>query len=411
MTISMSGNAFEFLRVVLVANTDWYLANFRFGLACALRDRGAEVHCIAPPGKYLEWLQDQGFSVHALEMGEQSYSPTGNWRTLRHLKQLYGELKPDLAHHFTPRCVVLGSMAARSAGVPAVVNALTGLGHVFTSQGWKARLVRPVFRSILQRVLADGKNANGIRFFGRGQGPSYRGEVVFQNDEDLQELARANVVDKSNCHLIRGSGVDTEKFRPSEGERDDDEIRVLFASRVIGEKGIRELAVAMGEVVHQYPKEVVHQYPNARLWVAGEPYAQNPTSLTTKELERLGKVPWVKLFGHVDDVVSLLHQSDIVALPSYREGTPKILLEAASCGLPIVATDIAGCRGVVEEGVNGYLVPVKDSTELAGALLKLFESDETRREIGMKGRAIIEQGFSSEVVISRTMEVYDKVLL
>jgi len=231
---------------------------------------------------------------------------------------------------------------------------------------------------------------------------SYRSETIFQNREDIEDLLRAKVVDRAHCHLIRGSGVDTDKFQPSNVVRDDDEIRVLFASRLIGEKGIKELAVAMGEVVRRFPK--------ARLWVAGEPYAQNPTSLTDREIEQLGAPKWVKLFGHVDDVLPPLQQSDIVALPSYREGTPKILLEAASCGLPIVATDIAGCRGVVEDGVNGFLVPVKDSVELAEAIAKLCGDPELRRRMGDKGREIILEGFSSEMVVGRTLEVYRALL-
>jgi len=144
--------------------------------------------------------------------------------------------------------------------------------------------------------------------------------------------------------------------------------------------------------------------------VAGEPYAQNPTSLTTADLQVMGKQSWLKLFGHVDDMLPLLQQSDIVVLPSYREGTPKILLEAASCALPIVATDIPGCRGVVEDGVNGYLVKVKDSVQLQQAILKLCEDADSRVVMGKRGREIIQAGFSSEIVIRNTLNVYSGLL-
>jgi len=158
-------------KIILLANTDWYLANFRFELACALRDSGAQVHCIAPPGKYLAWLEEQGFKTHALLMGDESYSPLDNYRTLKHLKTLYREIQPDLVHHFTPRCVVLGSMAARKTGVPHIVNALTGLGHVFTSDSLKSRLARPVLKSLLRRQLGGG--ASKTR--------SHSSAVIFQN--------------------------------------------------------------------------------------------------------------------------------------------------------------------------------------------------------------------------------------
>ena len=196
--------------------------------------------------------------------------------------------------------------------------------------------------------------------------------------------------------------MNVEKFRPSWEIREDYEIRIFFASRLIAEKGINQLVEAM--------ERVVAAHPNAVLWIAGEPYAQNPTSLTVGDIERLGTLSWVKLFGHVDDVDCLLGQVDIVALPSYREGTPKILLEAAACGLPIVATDIAGCRGVVDDGINGFLVPVKDSEVLGQRIEQLCEDAGLRKEMGAKGREIIVDGFSSEIVVSRTMAVYEELL-
>jgi len=373
------------LRLVLVANTDWYLANFRFDLACTLREKGAEVHCIAPPGKYLDWLEEQGFSTHALKMGDDSYSPLDNARTLKHLKALYREIQPDLAHHFTPRCVVLGSMAARKTGVKHVINELTGLGHVFTSNSLKSRLARPVLRSVLNRNLNGESRA-----------------VIFQNSDDMNELVDAGVVSRDRCHLIRGSGVNPDKFCPVPEGREDSEIRILFASRLIAEKGIHELVESM--------REVVATHPGAVLWVAGEPYAQNPTSLTDQDLNNLEQLPFVRLLGHVDDIAPVLSQVDIVALPSYREGTPKILLEAAACALPIVATDIAGCRGVVEHEKSGYLVPVKDVSQITVALNALCGDSALRVSMGLRGREIIEKGFTSEMVNRNTLDVY-RVLL
>lgn len=372
-------------QVVLLANTSWYLANFRYDLACALREGGAEVHCIAPVGKYLRWLQGQGFHTHALAMGDDSFSPLDNLRTLRHLVELYRAIRPDLSHHFTPRCVVLGSLAAGRTGVRNVINALTGLGHVFTSDSPKSRLARPVLRALLQRQLNRAGRA-----------------VIFQNADDLDELVNAGIVARGHCHLIRGSGVDTEKFRPTRAQRGDGEIRVLFASRLIAEKGVNELVAAM--------EKVVREHPGAMLWLAGEPYVQNPTSLTAAELGLLDGLPWVKRLGHVDDMDRLLREVDIVALPSYREGTPKILLEAAACALPIVATDIAGCRGVVEEGKNGFLVPVRAVEPLAAALGRLCADAGARQAMGATGRQIVLDGFSSERVIRGTLEVYEGLL-
>ena len=372
-------------RFALTANTDWYLANFRFDLADSVRQAGNEVHCIAPAGEYLDRLGEQGFKVHALELGSDSFSLLDNRRTLSHLKALYRQIQPDLVHHFTPRCVVLGSMAARNAGVTYVVNALTGLGHVFTASSFKAHVARPLMRHLLK------KNLNGA---GR--------TVIFQNQEDMAELVDAGIVDHGLCHLIRGSGVDTVKFQPRDVPRSGEGVRVLFASRLIGEKGVFELVKAM--------RHVVAEYPAAELWIAGEPYAQNPTSLTDADIQQLEKLPFVRMLGHRDDVADILGQVDIVALPTYREGTPKILLEAAACGLPIVATDIPGCRGVVETDKSGFLVPVKDVVQLANAIQRLCADPQLRQRMGEKGREIILNGFSSEIVVTKTLEVYKQLL-
>ena len=226
--------------------------------------------------------------------------------------------------------------------------------------------------------------------------------VIFQNQQDMDDLVSTGIVDRDRSRLIRGSGVDPERFAPSAVTRDDGEIRVLFASRLIGEKGIHELVEAMARVCEEHPGAV--------LWLAGEPYAQNPTTLVERDLEKLARLPNVRLLGHRDDMESMLGQVDIVALPSWREGTPKILLEAAACGLPIVATDIPGCRGVVEHEVNGFLVPVKDSDALARAIGDLCGDAELRRSMGRRGREIILREFTSDIVVRRTLEVYDSLL-
>lgn len=372
-------------KIALVANTDWYLANFRLDLARALRDAGADVHLVAPQGSYLKRLSEKGFNTHALAMGEDGYSLIGNRKTLKHLTSLYTEIQPDIVHHFTPRCVVLGSMAARKAAISFVINALTGLGHIYSSRSIKSRLARPLMRLLLRHNL-NGPNKS----------------IILQNQEDMDELVGAGIADRELCHLIRGSGVDPVRFQRSEELRDDNEIRVFFASRLIAEKGIHELVQAMEVVAKVIPRAV--------LWIAGEPYAQNPTSLDEDDLEQFARLPYVRLLGHRDDMVNLLKQVDIVALPSYREGTPKILLEAASCSLPIVATDIAGCRGVVEHTRSGYLVPPRNVDVLVDALNKLCGDAKLRRSMGERGRKLILQGFTSEHVIRKTLNVYHSLL-
>ena len=201
--------------------------------------------------------------------------------------------------------------------------------------------------------------------------------------------------------------MDIERFRPgapgtAAPARDaGGSVRILFASRLLREKGIDELVEAF--------QAVRRQHPSAELWIAGEPYRPNPTSLDDEAVAALNKAPGVRLLGQVEDMPALLAQVDIVALPSWREGTPKILLEAAACGLPIVATDIPGCQGVVEEGASGFLVPARDADALAVALTALVGDPELRRAFGKRGREIVEGGFSTAEVNRATLAVYEQV--
>lgn len=390
------------MHLTLTANTDWYLHNFRLDLARAARDAGHEVSLLCPDGPYVPRLRAGGFEVRTFAAPTDGFSVGGNRRALAEITAAYQELEPDLVHLFTPVCVLLGSMAADRLRTPYRVAALTGLGHVFTSDSAKARLARPVLRRMFQRQLGRPGTA-----------------VVFQNEGDQQELVAARVVDAARCHLIRGSGVDIERFRPREGAEDvsaetfsspgeilsADEaapgpgrVVILFASRLLREKGLGELVEAF--------RAVRRAQPGAELWIAGQPYTPNPTSYGEAEAAALGEIEGVRLLGHVEDMPGLLGQVDIVALPSYREGTPKILLEAAASGLPIVATDIPGCRGVVEDGESGYLVPPRSVAPLAEALERLVSDARLRRRMGRRGRAIVEEGFSMAQVVAATLDVY-----
>ena len=373
-------------RVVLAANTDWYLYNFRRSLADELRVRGAEVLLLSPPGPWAPRLVDDGFRWLPLKLSPGGLNPLAEGRSLLHMVRLYRELRPDLAHHFTIKCVLYGTMAAQRAGVPAVVNAVTGRGHLFTDSGARTAMLRPPIRALYRRCLSGG-----------------RVRVIFQNSSDREECIQERLVPAHRAHLIRGSGVDLERFSASRSPTGAEPVQVLFASRLLREKGILELLTAVDTVNRRGP--VVH------LSCAGEVYEDNPSSLARAEVEAFLQTGSVSFLGHVEDMPGLIDQSDIVVLPSYREGTPRILLEAAAMERPIVATDIAGCRGVVDDGLNGFLVPPRDIVALVRAIRTLASDPELRRRMGRKGRRlIIERGFDQESVVARTLDVYRSAL-
>lgn len=366
-------------KILLFANTDWYLYNFRGGLARALRAAGHEVVLVSPPGEYGPRLEAAGFRWLPLEFSPGSKSLRSNWRLCQRIKRLYGEERPDLVHHFTIKCVLYGGLAARKLGIPAV-HSVTGLGHVFTDRSWRMGLIR---RGVLMlyRRACDHPGAH----------------TIFQNEEDRRTLLDCRAMAADRTTLIRGSGADCERFQP--GRDGAPGCRILFASRLLREKGIVELV----EATRQLRREGLR----FELLLAGVTYPDNPSSLTEAELA--GFSDDVRRLGHVEDMPGLLRGVDIVVLPSWREGTPRVLLEAGAAGKPLVATDIAGCRGVVIPGVNGELVPVQAPGPLADALRKLIVDPGLRERYGAASRENMVRNFSEPGVIRQTLAVYERL--
>ncbi len=370
------------MKILLFANTDWYLYNFRLSLAEALRERGHALVLLSPPGPYGERLRDLGFDWRPFPFSTRSTNPFAELAVIRRLVTLYRAERPDLLHHFTIKCVLYGSLAARLAGNPPVINAVTGLGHIFTDSGVKARTLRPLVCRLYRLALGGVKR-----------------RTIFQNDEDRDEFLRLGLVDHAQVRLIRGSGVSGQRFHPVVvSSRQGDSPVILFASRLLREKGIFELVEALRRLrAERLP---------ISLQIAGDLYPDNPSSLTAAELAALQAEPGVKYLGHVEDMPALMARADIIALPSYREGTPRVLVEAAAAGKPIVTTAIGGCLGLVEDGVNGLLVPVRDVDALAVALRRLATDAQLRQDYGRAGRRIFVDGFSEELVLRQTMAVY-----
>lgn len=370
-------------KILYFANTDWYLFNFRRSLFEKMKAMGWKIVLVSPPGKYGPLLQQQGYHWMPLPFSTRSINPVKELSCILDVMQLYRDERPDIVHHFTIKCVLYGSIAAFFSRIKRVVNSVTGMGHVFITPGLKNRLLCPFVRKLYKIILSSGNN-----------------RVIFQNQHDYDYFVSQKIVNKSLARLVRGSGVNTEYFKPEKVDLSPGPVIVLFASRLIKEKGILELVEAGKEL---YGKNI-----NFELHIAGDLYKQNPSSLNEKELEDITELPWVKYHGHVDDMRSLLAQSDIVTLPSYSEGTPKILLEAASMEKPIIASNIAGCRGGVIDNINGYLVETKNVQQLAKFLEQLIQDESLRIQMGKAGRKIIKEEFEEALVNEKTYRIYQE---
>ena len=326
------------MKILLAANTDWYLFNFRLPLARRLRDRGDEVVVVSPPGPYVARLEAEGLRWRPMRIERRSMNPVRELGTLASLYRIYREERPQLVHHFTPKCAIYGSIAARLARVPGIVNAVTGMGTVFSGDTAALRLARPVVR-LLYRIAFS------------------RGHIVFQNPEDCDDFVATHLADAGRARVIPGSGVDVERFVPGDAARNG-EVRVLFVARLVADKGVEQFVEAA--------QRVRAVDPRVRFAVVGDVDPGNPLSIAPSRIEEWKRQGGVEFLGHREDVAQLMRNAHIFVLPTYyREGVPRSLIEAAASGLPLIASGVRGCTSVVIPDVNGVLVPPRNVEALA----------------------------------------------
>jgi len=372
-------------RIVFVDNGLDSFCRDRIQLVEAARDLDLEIHVAAPHGRAPASSKNDGFAVHAIPMTRKGTSMWKEPATVLALLRLYRSLRPVLVHHLRLKPVLYGSLAANLAGVPAVVNTLTGLGFIFTDQSEKAVPVRKWVEMGCRRAFRH----HNLR-------------VIFQNPDDRAVFIRKGIVTGEQAAVIMGSGVDLSLYRPS--PEPDGVPVVILASRMLWDKGVAQFV----EAARMLKSEGVQ----ARFALAGEPDPENPAAIPYEQLEvwrECGEVEWWGLQAP-QDMPGVLARSHIVCLPSYREGIPRILIEAAASGRPIVTTDAPGCREVVRPGLNGIIVPSRDTSSLASALRFLIEDREARIAMGNNNRQVAVQEFSQELVVAQFMAVYRDLL-
>lgn len=330
-------------------------------------------------------IERLGFTHYPIQLSRWGANPWKELQSLWSLFRLYRRIRPDIVHQVTIKPVIYGSLAAKLAGVPAIVNAISGLGQVFTSRGGKALLRRSAVKLLYRSALSS----SGVR-------------VIFQNEDDRRCFLQARLVDASKTILVRGAGVNLSVL-PVLPEPHGT-VTVLFASRLLREKGIEEF-VAAANMLKQ-------RGVNVHCIVAGAPVPGNPGSISMQEFESWRAAGVVECVGHHGNIQSLLGRAHIVCLPSYYgEGIPKILIEAAAAGRAIVTTDWPGCRDIVQDGKNGLLVPPRDIAALAAAIETLVLNSALRQDLGKLGRQRVEQeGFDEQTVVRQTLEVYAALL-
>lgn len=368
--------------LLFLVTEDWYFYSHRLELGRAAAREGYRVIVVTRTQRYVEALRRERFEVIPLDIARGSINPLRDIKTILALRRLYRDLHPDIVHHVALKPVLYGSIAARLAGVPSSVNALAGLGFVFASNQLRARLLRPLVKA-------------AFRFFLNGRAT----RVIVQNPEDRQLLLDSGVASQAIA-TIRGSGVDLDRFHWQPEPAGPP--LVLLASRMLWDKGLREFVEAA--------RMLRSLGVQARFVLVGDTDDENPAAVPVaqlKEWQREGAVEW---WGRRDDMQRLFPSAHVVCLPSYREGLPKVLLEAAASGRPIVAADVPGCREIVCHGNNGLLVPPRNAAALAQALRQLIDAPSLRARMGQASRKMAEAEFSVDRVITETLTVYRSLL-
>ncbi len=374
-------------KILFVGSND---VRYRIPLLLELRRRGFDV---AAAGS------EDGAPFAAPEIPYQRFdlnrevNPWDDLRSLAELRRLFVRMRPDVVHAFTTKPAILGPLAARRAGVPGIVRTVTGMGHLFSSRSPQAMILRPVYR-LLQRRASTASDL-----------------TVFQNDDDRDYFVRHRLVDRDRCSVIRSSGIDIGRLEAGRPDAPglarlrrqlklNDHLVVTMVARLLKEKGVREYLEAA--------RLVRGAMSNVVFLLVGSASTEGRRAVP---LDLVRRAEDVRYLGPRTDIPALLSLSHLFVLPTwYREGVPRVLLEAGAIGLPLITTDMPGCRDVVRDGWNGHLVPPRDSRSLAAAILRLLRSPARRAAMGERSQALVRESYSLDRVAAAHADLYPRVL-
>lgn len=366
-------------KLLYVVNVDWFFLSHRLPIALGARSAGYEVHVATGITDCAHLFDFHGLILHPIHLERRDTSLQGSIRTFFDISTVCLRVRPNVIHLVTIKPVLLGGIAARLLGLSRIVASISGLGYIFIAKGSKASLRRIIIGSLYKLALFH----DGMR-------------VIFQNPDDRLSLCKLSSLPFSNTILIPGSGVSLSSYAPS--DLPPGIPVVLFAARLLSSKGIYEFV------------DAASQLTGARFVIVGQFDKENRDCIDPAQLDFWVEKGWVEYWGYSDAMANVLSQASIVVLPSYREGLPKVLIEAAACARPIITTDVPGCRDAIDPGVTGLLVPAQDSNALKDAIQHLLDNPELCKAMGRAGRALAERKFDVKQVVQTHLDIYAELI-
>ncbi|MFA0456311.1 glycosyltransferase family 4 protein [Vibrio breoganii] len=365
-------------KLLFIVNVDWFFISHRLPIALAARDNGYEVHLACAVSDKKQELEESGIIVHPLELSRSGVGVFNEIRTLKDIFSVIRKVEPDVMHCVTIKPVLYGNIVARVLTVPTRISSISGLGYVFIANGARAKIFRFIVAMLYRLALKGSK------------------KIIFQNSADRDILKSYGAVEECQELFIRGSGVDLSLYQVL--PEPSGEVVVMLMARLLIDKGINEF-VAAAHIVKS-------KFEGIRFVLVGDVDLDNPKSITKLQIQRWVDDGIVEYWGYSHNTVNSIAQSNIMVLPSYREGLPKSLIEAAACGRAVVTTDVPGCRDAIEENKTGLLVPLKSEGKLAEAILTLIEDKKLRERFAMNGRLLAESAFDINDVVSAHLDIY-----
>ena len=371
------------IKLIITANTGWYIYNFRIDLIKYLKLKKYEIYIICPNDRYSEKLKNMGLNVINWELNRKSLNPFIELLSILHLIKIYIKIKPNIVHHFTLKACIYGSLSASLFSKTKIINSITGLGPLFLSRNKLIKLVYFVFKSLFRYIFNNLSD-----------------RVIFQNKYDRKKYLQLNITSSDKSIIIPGSGINTDYFKPYPKKYDIKEFKLLFPARIIKEKGIIELIKAC-KLLWEIKLPI-------KLFIAGELDYGNRSVLKTKELKKLKNLKNISLLGHVDNMRDLYNKIDVVVLPSWREGLSRSLLEAASMEKGIITTNVPGCRDIIEHNKTGLIVNVRSPIEIKDSILNFYKNNFLIKKYGKAAREKVIKYFDIKRINSLTLRAYNK---